>query len=142
MPGGTDVLTIVRDLLEENGYTCSASSYYLASIGKPGINNGYSIAPELKQIIIEDGMDAFGAGDDPRPASMDSLGEFDYYRWSGWMYSYNGRYPGYGMNACKPQDGAVIRVRFTLALGKDIGGFSPATGGNYGNSNGNYYKEW
>ena len=30
----------------------------------------------------------------------------------------------------------------TLALGKDIGGFSPATGGNYGNSNGNYYKEW
>ena len=142
VPGGTDVLTIVRDLLEENGYTCSASSYYLASIGKPGINNGYSIDPELKQIIIEDGMDAFGAGDDPRPASMDSLGEFDYYRWSGWMYSYNGRYPGYGMNACKPQDGAVIRVRFTLALGKDIGGFSPATGGNYGNSNGNYYKEW
>ena len=36
----------------------------------------------------------------------------------------------------------MIRVRFTLALGKDIGGFSPATGGNYGNSNGNYYKEW
>lgn len=142
VPGGTDVLTIIRDLLEENGYTCSASSYYLASIGKPGINNGYSIDPELKQIIIEDGMDALGAGDDPRPASMDSLGEFDYYRWSGWMYSYNGRYPGYGMNACKPQDGAVIRVRFTLALGKDIGGFSPATGGNYGNSNGNYYKEW
>lgn len=65
VPGGTDVLTIVRDLLEENGYTCSASSYYLASIGKPGINNGYSIDPELKQIIIEDGMDAFGAGDDP-----------------------------------------------------------------------------
>lgn len=142
VPGGTDVLTIVRDLLEENGYTCSASSSYLASIGKPGINNGYYIDPELKQIIIEDGMDAFGAGDDPRPNSMDSLGEFDYYRWSGWMYSYNGRYPGYGMNACKPQDGAVIRVRFTLALGKDIGGFSPATGGNYGNSNGNYYKEW
>ena len=62
--------------------------------------------------------------------------------WSGWMYSYKGRYPGYGMGACKPQDGAVIRLRFTLALGKDIGGFSTSVGSGYGYSNGNYYKEW
>lgn len=54
---------------------------------------------------------------------MDSLGEFDYYRWSGWMFSYNGRYPGYSMSACKPQDGAVIRLRYTLALGKTSAAF-------------------
>ena len=142
VPGGTDVMTTICKLLEDNGYTVSVSNNYLAAIGKPGINNGYAIDPELKQLIIEDGMDAFGAGDDPKPASMDSLGEFDYYRWSGWMYSYNGRYPGYGMGACKPQDGAVIRLRFTLALGKDIGGFSTSVGSGYGYSNGNYYKEW
>ena len=41
----------------------------------------------------------------------------------------------------KPQDGAVIRVRFTLALGKDIGGFN-ADAGVYGASSGNYYREW
>lgn len=53
----------------------------------------------------------------------------------------NGSYPGYGMNVCKPQDGSVIRVRYTLALGKDIGGFTSASG-SYGVSSGNYYKEW
>ena len=82
---------------------------------------------------MADGMDENGAGLDPQPFSMDSLGEFDFYRWSG--------YPGYGMNVCKPQDGSVIRVRYTLALGKDIGGFTSASG-SYGVSSGNYYKEW
>ena len=90
---------------------------------------------------MADGMDENGAGLDPQPYSMDSLGEFDFYRWSGWMYSYNGSYPGYGMNVCKPQDGGVIRVRYTLALGKDIGGFTSASC-SYGVSSGNYYKEW
>ena len=142
VPGGTDVLSIVCRLLEENGYTYSASGNYLAAIKKPGINDGFYIDPELKQLIIDDGMDAYGAGNDPKPGDMDSRGECDYYRWSGWMYSYNDRYPGYGMSACKPQDGAVIRVRFTLALGKDIGGFSTAVGSGYGYSSGNYYKEW
>ena len=96
---------------------------------------------ELMELIVSDEMDDFGAGLDPQPASMDSLGEFDFYRWSGWMYSYNGRYPGYSMSACKPQDGAEIRLRFTLALGKDIGGFN-ADAGVYGASSGNYYREW
>ena len=57
------------------------------------------------------------------------------------LQEYNGSYPGYGMNVCKPQDGSVIRVRYTLALGKDIGGFTSASG-SYGVSSGNYYKEW
>ncbi len=142
VPGGTDVMSIVLDLLEKNGYTHTGGSDYLASIAKPGINNGYHIDPELMDLIITDGMDAFGASRDPKPGSMDSLGEFDYYRWSGWMFSYNGRYPGYSMSACKPQDGAVIRLRYTLALGKDIGGFSAALGSGYGQTSGNYYKEW
>ncbi len=142
VPGGTDVLSIVRDLLAQNGYTYTGGGDYLASIRKSGICTGYHIDPELAELIITDGMDAFGAGTEAKPASMDSLGEFDFYRWSGWMFSYNGRYPGYSMAACKPQDGAEIRLRFTLALGKDIGGFSTAVGSGYGYSNGNYYKEW
>ena len=101
-----------------------------------GICDGFYIDEELMELIVSDEMDDFGAGLDPQPASMDSLGEFDFYRWSGWMYSYNGRYPGYSMSACKPQDGAEIRLRFTLALGKDIGGFN-ADAGVYGASSGN-----
>lgn len=141
-PGGTDLMTMVVGLLEENGYTASVSSgTYLAAIGKPGICEGFYIDEELIELILADNMDATGAGYDPQPASMDSLGEFDFYRWSGWMFSYNGRYPGYSMASCKPQDGAEIRLRFTLALGKDIGGFT-AEAGSYGASSGNYYREW
>lgn len=142
VPGGTDAWTVVQQVLTENGYTVSVvSGSYLSAIQRSGICSGFFIDSELMELIMADGMDEDGAGLDPQPFSMDSLGEYDFYRWSGWMYSYNGSYPGYGMNVCKPQDGSVIRVRYTLALGKDIGGYSSANG-NYGVSSGNYYKEW
>lgn len=141
VPGGTDAWTVVQQVLTENGYTVSVSGSYLSAIQRSGICSGFFIDPELMELIVADGMDENGAGLDPQPFSMDSLGELDFYRWSGWMYSYNGSYPGYGMNVCKPQDGSVIRVRYTLAMGKDIGGYSSANG-NYGVSSGNYYKEW
>ena len=140
-PGGTDAWTVVQQVLTENGYTVSGSGSYLSAIQRSGICSGFFIDSELMELIMADGMDENGAGLDPQPFSMDSLGELDFYRWSGWMYSYNGSYPGYGMNVCKPQDGSVIRVRYTLALGKDIGGFTSASG-SYGVSSGNYYKEW
>ena len=143
VPGGTDAWTVVQQVLTENGYTVSGSGSYLSAIQRSGICSGFFIDPELMELIMADGMDENGAGLDPQPFSMDSLGEFDFYRWSGWMYSYNGSYPGYSMNVCKPQDGSVIRVRYTLALGKDIGGYSSASAnGNHGVSSGNYYKEW
>ena len=141
VPGGTDAWTVVQQVLTENGYTVSGSGSYLSAIQRSGICSGFFIDSELMELIMADGMDENGAGLDPQPFSMDSLGEFDFYRWSGWMYSYNGSYPGYGLNVCKPQDGSVIRVRYTLAMGKDIGGYSSANG-NYGVSSGNYYKEW
>ena len=141
VPGGTDAWSIVEKVLTENGYGISGSGSYLSAIQRSGICSGFFIDSELMELIMADGMDENGAGLDPQPYSMDSLGEFDFYRWSGWMYSYNGSYPGYGMNVCKPQDGSVIRVRYTLALGKDIGGFTSASG-SYGVSSGNYYKEW
>lgn len=141
VPGGTDAWTVVQQVLTENGYTVSGSGSYLSAIQRSGICSGFFIDSELMELIMADGMDENGAGLDPHPFSMDSLGEFDFYRWSGWMYSYNGSYPGYGLNVCKPQDGSVIRVRYTLAMGKDIGGYSSANG-SYGVSSGNYYKEW
>lgn len=141
VPGGTDAWNVVQQVLTENGYTVSGSGSYLSAIQRSGICSGFFIDSELMELIMADGMDENGAGLDPQPFSMDSLGEFDFYRWSGWMYSYNGSYPGYGLNVCKPQDGSVIRVRYTLAMGKDIGGYSSANG-SYGVSSGNYYKEW
>ena len=53
------------------------------------------------------------------------------------MYSLNGAFPGYGFSDVVFKDGDVIRIRFTLAYGKDIGGFS-STGG----AGQNYDKVW
>ena len=49
------------------------------------------------------------------------------------MYSVNGHYPNVGFSNYYFKDGDVVRTRFTLALGKDIGGGPPGT---------NYGKEW
>ena len=140
--GGTDALTILQQALAQYGYTADVErGEYLAAICGAGICTGYSIDPELMELIVADGMDAQGAGYDPAPASEDRLGEFDFYRWSGWMFSVNGSYPGISMASYTPQDGAVLRVRYTLAMGKDIGAYD-GSGGSYGESSGNYYKEW
>ena len=90
VPGGTDAWTVVQQVLTENGYTVSGSGSYLSAIQRSGICSGFFIDSELMELIMADGMDENGAGLDPQPFSMDSLGEFDFYRWSGWMYSYNG----------------------------------------------------
>ena len=138
--GGTNIEQIITGLLEQNGYSYTSSGttgFYLSSIRGPGISDGYHIPEDLLQAMQEDGMDL----GDGKPVSSDSLGEFDFFRWSGWMYSVNGEYPGLSVSNFHPEDGAVIRVRYTLALGKDIGGYDPS-GGAYGNGNSNYSKEW
>ena len=70
---------------------------------------------------------------DPEDYLPDSLGEFDFSNGSGWMYSVNGHYPNVGFADYYFKDGDVVRIRFTLALGADIGGGMPGT---------NYGKEW
>lgn len=142
VPGGTSALAILEEALAQYGYTAALDrGEYLSAICGPGICTGYSIDPELKELIVADGMDAQGVGYDPTPASEDRLGEFDFYRWSGWMFSVNGSYPGISMASYAPQDGAVLRLRFSLAMGKDIGAYD-GSGGAYGESSGNYYREW
>lgn len=57
-----------------------------------------------------------------------SLGEFDFTDKSGWMYSVNNVFPNVGFSSYYLDTGDVMRVQFTLALGRDIGG-SGSTGG-------------
>ena len=71
---------------------------------------------------------------------MDELGEFDFSQGSGWMYSINGIYSSYGLSKAHAQDGDIVRIRFTLAYGKDIGGYK-AMGETYGQTK-DYGKEW
>ena len=122
--------------LEEKGFKYKHTGsldigFYLSRIMKPGIATGVSIPEDLRQAIDKDGLEWKEQRYD------DSIGEFDYCQGSGWMYSVNGSFPGYGFSDVVFKDGDVVRKRFTLAYGKDIGGYK-ATGG----QGQNYDKVW
>ncbi len=127
-------------LMDNNGFTyVNAGSvdqgFYLRSIGKPGFAASAAVPEDLRAQIDIDGLMWMGN------ESSDSLGEHDYTQGSGWMYSVNGKYCNYSMSDYHPQNGDVVRIRYTLANGKDIGGYT-STGTGNGNINSNYAKEW
>ena len=97
---------------------------------------GYKIPGSLIKKIEEDGL----IFDKDNYENLNGLGEFDFCQGSGWMYSINGVYASYGLDKAYVQDGDTVRIRFTLAYGKDIGGFS-VTGGSYGTLK-DYGREW
>ena len=121
----------VIEALEEWGYEYEYSGsmdvgFYLRRISRGGMM-GYPAIPEhLWSKILQDGLTLTGQTDN------NSLGEFDYTQGSGWMYSVGGNtYAGKGLSGYYLTDGDTLYLRFTLAYGKDIGGYS-STGGSYG----------
>lgn len=128
---------VIARFLEENGFIYSYSGtldvgFYLSRISKQGIGVGVSISTQLVDFINADGLEWKTQKYD------DSLGEFDYCQGSGWMYCVNQDFPNYGFSDVVFKDGDVVRLRFTLAYGKDIGGFN-ASGGT---GEQNYEKIW
>lgn len=130
------ISTVVLKALQEYGYRVNYSGtekigFYIRSLDAGAINVG-AVPERLWTMVERDGIGVMRdeAGNVKR--SSDSLGEFDFTRGSGWMYSINGSvYADKGMSERYLQNGDVLYLRFTLAYGKDIGGYS-ATGGSYG----------
>lgn len=61
----------------------------------------------------------------------DYLGEFDYYKQSGWMFSVNNSFPPVGAAAANAANGLVVRWQFSLiGLGGDLGGGGTTAAGN------------
>lgn len=56
------------------------------------------------------------------------LGEFVFSGGSGWMYAVNNVFPNVGFADYYLQDGDVMRIQFTLNLGRDLGGGDPTMG--------------
>lgn len=130
---GENAANVLDRLFKEHGFTYEHTgepnnSFYLSAIYKPGLVTNPVIPDDLAELVERD-LSRF----EPDDYLPDSLGEFDFSNGSGWMYSVNGNYPNVGFSDMIFKDGDVVRIRFTLALGSDIGGGMPGT---------NYHKEW
>ena len=93
------------------------------------------IPEDLVQSINKDGLEW------TKTRYNNSLGAFDFCQGSGWMYSVNEDYTNFSMADYMPKDEDVVKVRYTLAYGKDIGGYR-VTGSVGGNIADNYDKVW
>lgn len=138
---GVSLSHVLDEYLRSEGFTYTYTGnlddgFYLAKIHKKNLIKGYKIPVDLASKIKKDEL----LFDKNGFESLDDLGEFDFCQGSGWMYSINGLYSSYGFNKAYVQDGDTVRIRFTLAYGKDIGGYETMAG-TYGVLD-SYGKEW
>ena len=138
---GVSLSHVVDEFLKAEGFSYSYTGdlddgFYLAKIHKKNMIKDYKIPSDLAGKIKKDEL----LFDETGYESLSNLGEFDFCQGSGWMYSINGLYSSYGFNKAYVQDGDVVRIRFTLAYGKDIGGYETMAG-TYGVLE-SYGKEW
>jgi hypothetical protein len=120
--GESAARSIIR-ALENAGFTVKYtgdldSACYIARISKSGMAQGAEIPEDLYIRMDEDDEVHF-----TEESSTDSLGERDFTSASGWMVSLNGHFTSYGTSDMHLKDGDRICLRFTLAYGKDIGGY-------------------
>lgn len=113
--GESAVQAIVRTL-EQNGFSVELKGDYLVRISKPDMAEGACIPEELAAEIEADNDVSLNGRYSP-----DSLGERDFTTVSGWMIAVNGHYISYGAGDLHLKDGDLLQLRFTVALGKDIG---------------------
>lgn len=109
---GENAAGVLDRVLAEKGFTY----HYTGSL-----NSGFYLSHIMKAGLLKD-LDESMKKQYDGMYSEDSLGEFDFTRGSGWMYSVDGDFPNYGFADCYLQDGQEVRVQFTLDLGQDIGG--------------------
>ncbi len=115
---GENLASVITRILGIGNYKNTGTidnSFYLSAVK----DNGPAEA-DIPQYII----DAITASEGTVGARAEAgfLGEFDYYRMAGWMYTANNQLPGYGMSDCIPQDGDVFRLQFSVyGYGGDLG---------------------
>lgn len=123
---GDNVAKVIVRVLEAKGFGCISSGstdqgFYLSGIRRSGIGRTERIPEDLKDEIDDHGISWQGSREDPE-RSMNSLSEKDYTQGSGWLILVDGRFISESASSVDLQDGSIIKVRFTLAYGMDIGG--------------------
>ena len=88
--------------------------FYLNRIFSAGITDGYVIPESIMKKLKEENCSWVGY-------ETDSLGEKDFYYYSGWMYKMDGVFRD-GFSTIPAEDGSEIVILFTLNLGKEYNG--------------------
>lgn len=122
-----NLASVIIRTIEKKGMSCSysgtsANGFYLKAINRSGIGNQYKIPESLRQEINDFGISWRGGIEESPEHNINSLGEFDYTDASGWMILRNGNFLGESASGVDVSDGDIIKIRFTLAHGMDIGG--------------------
>ncbi len=122
---------VIDRLLKDHGFQFSITGknddrFYLEAVSKPGLVTNPKIPDDLLNTLEKHNVIT-----DPNSYDANWLGEMDFNNLSGWMYSVNGVYANVGFADYYFKDGDVVRIRYTLALGNDIGGGLD-----------NFHKEW
>lgn len=145
---GETAASAVARVLGEYGFTIEhtgtmESNFYLSRIRSESDFVLDNIPADLEEHLLAIEEKKQGTYFPGSYQGANSLGEFDFSAGSGWMYSVNGTYPNVGMSEriLRPED--VIRVRYTLYYGADIGG-AGSLGNNLDGEKGiqNWEKEW
>lgn len=88
--------------------------FYLQRIYKTGVTDGHVIPGPILDKLEEENASWVGY-------EKDSLGEKDFYYWSGWVYRLDGYFPD-GFSAIPAEDGSEIEILFTLNNGNEYDG--------------------
>lgn len=125
-PAAATVLAMLEDFGYEPVYDGSVNfGFYLRKLKRADTFGGGKIPDELTELLGRDGIKLTS------PSSRDKLGDYDFTTGSGWMFAVNGRFPGKGLSEFYLNDDDELSLRYTLAYGKDIGGYV-TPGGGYG----------
>ncbi len=122
---GDNLAKVINRAMEAKGFTpiysgSTDSGYYLKAVGRSGIGSRCNIPEALKNEITDSGIPWHGSAEEPERA-MDSLGDDDYTAWSGWLVILDGGFISTSASDLDPVDGSIIKIRYTLAYGMDIG---------------------
>lgn len=123
---GDNLAHAIARALEAKGYSSVTTTsqdlgMYFREIKKNGITNGYKIPKRLEKKLDDAGISTM-------EHDANSIGEFDFYYNSGFIYLYNGEYMGTGTSNIKAKDGDEIVFAFTLNHGKE---FIPSSQGGW-----------
>ncbi len=117
---GDNAATLVKKVIGAENFV--GKDEYLEAIkgadaGEDKVNVPKYITDLSKGDVTTKSVKEYGNDDD-------SLGQFDYTKYSGWMYMVNNKMVNYGISDYKPKDGDVLRFQYTLyGYGTDLTGY-------------------